>query len=713
MKFKSVSVLCLSMFVVAAAFAKEAPKPGPYSWPPLPNPDALARAAATQTQSGLVLLDKRCELSIESYLTSDPGVRRDEFIRLLIVSDQGAHRASLEVKDDESAKIESIEARTVAPDGRVTLADAKNDIHKTELSSMNNKDIFSSVANVNFPAPVKGAVLDLHVVTYREGAETFLMEPVGYEETPSLATTFTIHINGGLPGYQWSVLVAGKDGARSRIENKGGNTLEVMLDPFFPKKREPVTVPYWHRQTTLLCYLNDTHNRTLKKSNGSGYQSSYDIDPRGRYSNFVWVDNDVTQWWVEYFKDYQRECKEFMKSDGQASGVEVKVVAPETLPLEERVKALYQYVQAAVKYNPDAEDISTLGAMMKRGQNSSWEGTLFFAYLLQRAGIPHDICYLTNRYYLQFSPIVTGPNLYGLHSGVTLDIPGKGRVFLTPGDLRIPYGGLEDIYQDALALWLDSSGAMRSAYTPLNPPGMDSVSYRFAADLSPDGSLKGTLWVQETGSPAAAIKRWVAYRDFKAAHPDKKDKTTQQERAKEQEKRLGEECDFPGTRLQRENIAVAALPKTSAEPIELTCAIQGTGLAQPLQDKWLLYVNPVLSGSSNLFTDEERLTPIWYDKGALFTVTGTIKLPPGSKILEVPKPETIGGPDRAKIDFKVEATELDGAPAVALRLTFDIPTILGSDRYKAWQYYQAGLARLAESRCVVTMPAAAGGGTLE
>jgi hypothetical protein len=713
MKTKRSTIACLIMSVMTAAFAKEAPKPVPYTWPPLPNADALARAAATQTQSGLVLLDKRCELSIESYRTLEPGVRRDDFIRFLIVSDQGVHRASMEVKDSEDAKIESIEARTVAPDGRITTADPKNDIHKSDLSSMKSKDVFASVATVNFPAPAKGAVVDLHVVTYRKGAETFLMEPVGYEETPSLQTVFTIHINGGLPGYQWSVLVAGKDGAKSRIESKGGNTLEVTLDPFFPKKREPVTVPYWHRQTTLICYLNSTQNKTPKKANGSGYRYSYDVDPRGRYSNFTWGDDEVTKWWVEYCKDDQRYCKEFTSSDGQASRVDVKVVAPVSLPLEERVKALYRYVQFAVRYNPDPEDISSLGALLKRGQNAKWQSTLFFAYLLQRAGIPYNICFLTNRYYLQFSPIVTGPGLYGLYTGVTLEIPGKGRIFLTPGELQLPYGCLEDVYQDSLALWLDSDGTMRSAYTPVNPPGTDAVTYRFAAALSSDGSLKGSLWIQEAGSPAAPIKRWVAFRDFRAANPDKDDKTTQQDRAKEQEKRLREECDIPGTKLQRENISVGALPKTSADPIELTCSVQGVGLAQPLQDKWLLYANPIFAGSSNLFTDEERLTPIWYDKGGLFTVTGTIKLPAGSRVLEVPKPETISGPDHSRIDFKVEATEVDGAPAVAVQMIFDVPTILGSDRYRAWQIYQAALARLGESRCVVTMPATAGGGTLE
>jgi hypothetical protein len=671
----------------------------------LPDAAVLQKASTTKTISGLVLLDKRCELNIESWLTGGPGVRRDEFIRLLVVSEEGAHRATLDIDDDKDAKIESVEARTVAPDGRITPADPKNDIHKTEVSALNRKDIFSSVATVTFPAPVKGCVLDLHVVTFRSDFVWFLMEPVGYEETPSLATSFTIRINGGLPGYQWSVLVAGKDGAKSHIQNKGGNTIEVTIDPFLPKKREPVTVPYYQRQTALLCYLNAVYEKAPRKTDGSSYQTTYDVDPRGLYRSFEWQDSPFTRWWLEFFKDFERECKEFAEKDGSASKVDVKAVAPENLALEARVEYLYRYVQGTVKYNPDAEDVSTLSALMKRGQNNSWQGTLYFAYLLKRAGIPHKLCYLTNRYYLQFSPVVTGSALYGLQAAVTLEIPGKGRVFLAPGDLAVPYGCLEDVYQDSLALWMEGETSMRAAYTPVAPSGTDALSYRFDAELTPAGGIRGTLRFEETGAPAASFRHWLRYREFRLAHPDKKDKTSQQERTKETEKRLREECRIPGSKLLREDLTASPLPPSSSDPVVVTCAIQAPGMTERIQDKWLLYVNPVLAGFVSPFTDEDRTTPIWYDEGGVITITGTVKLPKGAKILELPKAETVAGPDHTKIEFRTEATEVGGAPAVALHLVYAQPSIVGSDRYKAWQAYQAALARLAESRCVVSLPA--------
>ena len=709
---RCVLMCSLSILICGAAWAKDAPAPAPYVWPALPDAAVMQRATATKTLSGLVLLDKRCELDIESWLTYKPGVRRDEFIRILIVSEEGAHRATLDINDDKDAKIESIEARTVAPDGRITLADPKNDIHKTEVGTLNNKDIFSSVATVTFPAPAKGCVLDLHVVTYRPDFVWFLMEPVGFEETPSLATSFTIRINGGLPRFQWSVLVAGKDGAKSHVQNKGGNTIEVTVDPFLPNKREPMTVPYYQRQTTLLCYLNTSYEKTPRKSDGSSYQTTYDVDPRGLYRSFVWQDNEFTRWWLEFFKEFERGCKEFIDKEGTASKVDVKAVAPENLALEARVERLYRFVQETVKYNPDAEDVSTLSALMKRGQNNSWQGTLFLDYLLKRAGIPHELCYLTSRYYLQFSPIVTGPSLYGFQAAVTLEVPGKGRIFLTPGDLGIPYGCLQDVYQDSLALWMEGEATMRAAYTPVDAPGADALSYRFEAELTPAGSLKGTLRLEETGAPAASFRHWLRYREFRVAHPDRKDKTSEQERVKAADARLREECQIPGFKLLREDLTTAPLPASSSDPVVVTCAIQAPGMTERIQDKWLLHVNPVLAGFVSPFTDEDRTTPIWYNEGGVVTITGTVKLPKGAKILELPRAEMVAGPDHTKIEFRTEATEVGGMPAVALHLVYDQPSIVGSDRYKAWQAYQAALARLAESRCVISLPATIEG-TLE
>jgi hypothetical protein len=704
-------LFCLFLCAGAAAAAKDT-APKPYVWPPPPDEALIKRAQTAKTLSGLVLLEKHCDLSIESFFTSSPGTRRDEFIRLLVTTEQGAHRASLEINDDKDAKIESIEARTVAPDGRVTMADAKNDIHRSDVASLNNKDIFSSVATVNFPAPAVGAVLDLHVVTYREGAESFLMEPIGFEETPSLSTIFIVHINGGWPGCRWSVLVPSRQGITSTLENKGASTVQVTIPMFSPKRREPDTVPYYQRQPTLLCYINfaDTRENTLNQT--VSYQSSTVIDPRGRPSNFTWQDDAFTKWWVKWFQDHGKYVKEFVSKPGQAEDIDVKFVAPETLPLEERVQRLYAYVQHVIKVNPDAEDLTSLSAVMKKGEESYSQGNYLLSYLLDRAAIAHNDCCLLDRYYIPFSPIATNTYMYGFYSAVTVDIPGKGRVYLIPGDPSLPYACLSDEYQNSLAFWLEA-GSMRVGLTPVNPPGADTMSYTYALQLEPDGGVKGSLRLLQTGAAGRSLDRWARYQAFRKEHPDKKDKTPEADRKAAVDKRLKEEFYIPGTKLLREDIALGQMPKTSSDPIELTCRVQAPGMAERLQDRWLLLANPVLAGFTSPFTEDERETPVWYDKGGQVTIAGTIKLPPGAKILELPKALDDSGPDRTRVSFSAQATEVDGAPALSVSLVYDRPLIVGSDRYKAWQYFQATLAKIADSRCVISLPGQASTGTLE
>jgi hypothetical protein len=681
----------------------ESPKK-PYEWPALPASDELQKAMSFKTLSGLVLLDKRCDLDIKSFLASPMGTRRDEFIRLLVANEDGVRQATIDVNDDVDSKIELVEGRTVAPDGTITELDQKRDVHKIEVSKLGDKDIFSSLAKVNFPSPVKGAVLDIHVVTFREGPQFFLMEPIAFDETPSLKTSFVVHINGGIPGYQWSVLVSGEDGARSHIEATGGNTLNVTVGLLPAQKREPVTVPYYRRQSTLLCYINFSSKKFAASPGSGSYQSSTGVDPRGRLANFFWPDNNFTKWWVDYLENEERACKEFIKHDGHADKVDVNAVAPRDLSMEERVKRLYSYVQEHVEYNPDAKDISTLGALVKRGENSNWQGTLYFSYLLERAGIPHHRCMLVNRYYLQFSPIVTNDNLYGMVDAVVADYPEGSTAFLRPGELSAPYGCLDDSYQNSLAIWLDN-GKPKYAYVGLDPQGMDSMTYSYDGELSADGAMKGKLTLSQTGAPAISFRRWIRFQDFRKANPESKDKTTLQEKKEKIEKRLKEELEVPGSKLALDAFEAGALPKSSADPVEVKCSFRADGMGQALQDKLLVYASPVLAGFTNPFTDEQRKTPIWYDKCGHVVITGVVKLPSGAKIIDLPKPETINGPDGTRIDFSVEAVQAEGAAGIKTRIEYDQPTIVGYDRYKGWQFYESSLARLGESRCVISLPA--------
>jgi hypothetical protein len=692
---------CVALCAAAAAPAK------PYAWPDLPTPDVIQGKMKIKAPSGLVVLQKRCDLDIRSYFAAPEGVRRDEFVRLLVANEEGVRHCSITVNDSALAKIEVIEGRTVAPDGTVTTADPKADIHKVEAKLLKDDDPVAGVATVNFPAPAVGAVLDLHFVTYREGATSFLIEPIGYEDSPILDASFTLHINGGLPGLQWSILILGDEGAKSRITTKDAHTVEVGINPFLSKKAEPNSVPYYRRQSTLLCYINYASRESVKDAGVA--QRAYSVDPRGVLANFAWAKGDAFhKWWVDYFEEDQRNNKEFLKHDGRAGDINVESVAPSSLPLEERLKKLYDYVQRTLVYDPKAEDVTTLGALLKRGQNGDWQGTLFYSYLLDKARIPNRPCFLISRYYLQFSPIITNTNLYGFEQGVMVDVPGKGPSFFCPGNLGLPFGALSEGAQNSLAIWMDGKGDLQSAPTPINPPGTDTIVYDCQGELLPSGTLKGTLSLAQTGTPGRSFRWWLLSRKYDKEHPDKKDKTTPEEKRKAEQERMEKEFELPGTKAVLSEFVPGDLPAGADEPVTVRCALQEDGLAQPLQDRWLVSVNPLVAGYASPFTSDERKTPIWYNTGGHVTLRTLVLLPEGSKILELPKAESYDGPDRTRVSFAAEAVQKDGRTAIRSVLEYDQPYIVGFDRYRAWQLYQGFLAKLGESRCVVSMPAQGG-----
>jgi hypothetical protein len=689
--------IALGVLLTATALTTWGSKEKAFAWPVLPSASTLKKDMGLKSKSGLVALTKLCKINIKSYPTSPPGVRRDEFVRMLVVNEDGVRQASIDLNDDPDAKIESIQARTVAPDGTITKADPDTDIHKTQLKKGQDK-VFGELASVNFPRPEIGAILDVHFVTIREGLISALIEPVAYANTTMLDTTFRIDIHGGVLGYGWSVLILGDDGTTSEIKREKGGTVTLHILPFSPNPDEPISVPYYKNHSVLLCYINfaDTVARA---------SWNYGVDPEGRISNFRWPKDDTSKFWDDFFKRFKLRNHDFLKHAGRAKKVDVEKLAPPQLPVEERVRRLYDYVQSQVTYNPNARRDDTLSALVKRGYSAPWKATLYLSYLLDRAHITNNPCLVDDRYSLRFSPIIRNPYVYHFGQVVMVEIPQKGRVLLMPGDFSMPYRCLPAAYQGSLAFWADQKGELHSAYTSMNPPGKDRIAYHYDVLLSPDGSLKGKIDLNEAGAPARSFRWWQKKRDYRRDHPSKKDKTSALEKKKKVQERLKSEMSLPGTKLVMSDFSAGKVPQSSSASSEVSCKVQGESFASPMQDKWLVYVDPLMVGFTNPFTAVDRQTPIWYRRGGHVTLDGLVRLPKGSTIVDVPNPVSVQGPDHTRITFSVRAVEKDGTPAIQTRLEYDQPYIIGSNRYQAWKIYEDELAKLAGSRCVVTLPA--------
>ncbi len=596
--------LILALLLSAPALARVPDANAPYEWPAPPPADQVQRAMAMKTDSGLIIVTRRCWLEVQSYGGPPTGgfIKREEFIRFLVVNEEGATRATVRINEDERATIDRVEGRTVAADGRVTQADPDKDIKKVDVKKFRSKSALTSLATVNFPAPAKGSFLELHYKTtedYSPSAPISFVQMMTYEETPSMDSDFEIVLRGGIPGKSWSILTLGDGQGASRIEMAGNGLPRVHMGPFTPVKSEPHDPPDVHNRPLILGYVDLSNIETDGGKKNSSIRRAQTIDARGRVTEPLPEEGPARTWWVEYLKGDAKTNKRWVSKPGRAKDLDVDAAAPAGMPLEDRVRALYRLAQASVVYNPDAESVENLGDVMKRGMRYRYEGTLLFSYLLDRAGIAHWDGLVANRYRLRYSPYIRNGNLYAFDTVTLVDMPGKKPLALMPGELTLPFGCLPDVNQDSVAIYLNGEDEMRATYTATNPPEADSRTWRYDLTLDNAGDVSGKLALAETGSPARDFRAWYLYKDFRKSHParDAKNPPTETELKKALDDSIEEEMAVPGAKLRMENFAVSSFPKDSEQPMELTATANGKGMAQQTGGTWVLFAMPPLAGS--------------------------------------------------------------------------------------------------------------------
>ncbi len=695
---------CLAL----GASAKDKPRE-PYAWPAAPDAALVQKALATPSDSGLVILERRCKLWLNALGAHNPGVIREEFLRVVIVNDEGVRRAQMEVTDDFRAKIDLLEARTVKPDGTAAPVDEKRDIQRVDLSGYKEREALRSIAVVNFPAPEKGLVLDLHFITYLPGFVLSYAQGLAYEETPALDSTFEVTLIGGWFDCNWAVLMLGDSQGAGKMESTGPGKLTVHVGLYVPPKKEPLTVPVFQRYLTLLCYMDLSLLRVKVPKAGEAFQTSFEVDTRGRIRGLVFTPGVHKDWWVKYLQEEAKTLQKFLEKPGVAADLDLGKATSLDLSLEERCALLYRLAQASLRYNPDAE-AKSLGAMMNKGMADRWQGAALLSYLLLRAHIPHRVGIVLDRYHLRFSPLILNQYIFGFETVVIVEPPGKPPLFLSPGDLSLPYGSLYDAFQDSFALTPEGSEDLRVIYSGQDPPGVDSKHFHYDMSLDSTGVASGVITLEERGAPARDFYLWILKREFRKANPedrsDKKTTVDRQEEARDLERNIQEEMGLPASKLVMEKFSVSKTPTGYGQPLELACSATATGLAQRSGDRWLLSMNPLTAGFTSPFTEEVRKTPIWYTSGGRVVLEGDLRLPPGATVVELPLPEEFAGPDGIRGRVTFEQGERDGVPFVHTRLEYDQPYVVGYDKYLSWKLYVADIARLSQSRCVITLPEA-------
>ncbi len=679
----------------------------PYVWPEPPSDDQLKKAVAMKSDSGFVVLDRRSTLEIRSFEVKPHGVTKEEFVRFLIVSDEAARNATITVNDNPAAKIAFIEGRTIAPDRSVTPVDEKRDIKRLDVARLRKKELTASLADVAFPAPTKGAVLDLHYSTIAEGDVFDWGETLVFSNTPSLNADFEVTYKGSSPDVPWITFTVGDPDGSAQLTYLSSGAARVHLGPFTPRRHLAFDPPAHQLYPTLISTLDLVAVRLEGAEGGTLFRVASYVDARGRVTMLDFPTPRHREYWANFVTD-GKDDKKFLDHDGSASSINVEAAAPSALPVRERAARLYALAQKSAGYNPDAEDVDTVSALMRKGMNRPWQGTLLYSYLLTRAKIPHRVGVVADRYAVRFLPAVRNEHLFGFDKVVVIDVPGEPPIYAMPGYLALPFGCLPDDYQDSVVLFAKGDKDVETGYTPFNAIRLDSVTTAYDVELNPAGDAAGKVTLAQSGAPGLSFSSWNRRRLWRQVHRDPNEKRSdaaiEKARKEEFDRRLADEFELPGNRLQLSDYAVASSEPAPARPVEATASAHGKGIATPAQGRWILYSNPVLAGFTSPFTESIRMTPIWYDKGGHLVVDGDVKLPAGATVVELPRPSEIAGPLGARASSKTETIERDGRVVVHTHLEFDKPSVVGSDQDHAWRVYQTELARIAQDRCIISMP---------
>jgi len=691
--------LCLSV----VASAKSKPQPEPFQWPAPPDEAARKAASLLKNDGGLVILERQTKIRIASWRSDRPGLRIEEFDRFLVVGQEGIQNASMPLKLGWGWTLETVEGRTTAPDGAVTALDGEKDVERFDVTRLGDQESLYTQASVHFPAPQVGSVLDLHWISFKEGVPYHLVLPLLLEQTTTVRGETELTFD----DETWSLLTVGDSRGTAKLERADKGKYLVHLSTCEIDAREVAAPPVAHTSPTLVCYINYSGVPSKSKDKDEAPKvatSTLSLDSRGRVQGFSFPPGaEVTDWWIEYLKKKRGESQEFMKRASRVESLPVEWSALAGLPLEERLARLYRLAQTTVRRNPYAVGVTDINSLLAQGANGDEQVTLLFAHFLERSKIPYSLGLLADRKMLRFSPVIHSGQVYGFIPAVVVPRPGKNPLVMVPGDFSLDFGVLPYDRQDALVFWLEGEDTVKTFYSAVDEPAADAASFRYALEMDASGKASGSVTLSERGAKSRGFRRWYVMREIKRKSP-KRDKYYDRSDT-ELKDELDEELEkwfwAPGSLFTFSGYELVKCDQSAAEPLEIKAVGQAQSIGQASGDRWLVLANPLMAGYSSPFVRPARRFAIWNETGGLRTVEGELLLPAGAKVLEVPKPQEVKGPEGLIARYTTEALEREGRVVLHSKLEYTVPLVLGSQSYGAYRLYLDGIARMGQDKCIV------------
>lgn len=713
--FKTVSfiiVFSLTFLICTSTFSKKpsrSKEEKTYEWPQIPDKFLLEKASGLKSQNGLVVLEKRSQINIGgifAWLSGAPSVVKEEFIRFLIIDQNGVKNAEADIETIAISKVEEVDARTVLPDGKILNIDKEKDLQMVELETLKRKNILFSAGKVRFPSPQVGAILDIH---YKVTSNAFVLswlEPLVYNKMPTMKLNIKITISDIGIGWQVITLNTNKSDILKLVKS---GEVELNITDILPADEEPLSPPPYNHQPYVFAFSNLLGKEVAKSVPGS-WSGEIALDD-------YWLPNirdiDSTPfkpYWSNFLEEIKKEKTTFLK-DGKNQRIDFVSSDITQLPIIERAKKLFSLVEDTVFIKAENSQSKyqyygkkpTLVQSLKDGFEGKNEIAFFISYLYDRYQIPYQDGVIMDRSSLRFSPFI--PNAYIFKPVYAIKVLGEGSksVFVT-GDKYIPFGTLDSNFQNSIFIYKDSNGKICSEKTPENAPGSDFKRFVYEFNFNDDLSYKGKIILEEGGSCANELAEYLqkSIRIEKESKKKKKTKETDiSEEIEKREKLVKSELEFTNKKMSIESFNIVHIPTNSKETLKIEYNFIGSIAKESVGDLILVYPIPFLGEQTSPFLEEKRHLPVWFPDKEVQEFEGTLIFPKSFVIEDIPQNESFYPQNDFLLSFELQKSQSENANILKVKFKITNPLFASTKNYNIVKQFYSLISKTLNNKILI------------
>lgn len=678
-----------------------------YEWPALPDETILKKGRETKSENGLVVLERISEINIGgifAWLNGKPSVVKEEFIRFLIIDQNGVKNAESDIEAIFLSKVEEVDARTILPDGKIINIDKKNDIEMVELETLKSKKIFFSAGKVKFPSPQVGAILDIHYRIISNALVLSWLEPLSYNKLPTMKLKMKFAVSDTGIGWQVITLNTTKQDILKMIKS---GEVELNMNDILPTKEEPLAPPSYYYQPYILAFSN--------------FLDKKEKNTPGTWTSEIIVDNywlpqpqDIEKtpfkpYWSNFFDQLEKEKTNFMK-DAQNNKIEFLSSDLMQLPVLERAQRVFSLVQETIiqsnknqTKNRFGGGKSTFAQSLKYGFEGKTEIAFFISYLFDKYQIPHQDGVIINRYRIRFSPFI--PNAYIFDPVYAIKIlESNSKTIILTGDLNIPFGSLDSEFQNSIFVYKDSKGTICLEKTPENDLGADAKKYFYEFKFNDDLTYEGKIILEEKGSCANDLTEYLqnSIRTEEKRKKEKKNiKSDNNKENEEKEKLVKNELEIANNKLKIDNWEILRIPSNSKETLKIEYKVTGSLEKESIGDLIFIFPIPFLGGYSSTFLEERRLMPIWFQEKEVDEFEGTLVFPKNMIIEDIAQNESFQFQEDLYFSFESQKIQSENENILKVKFISKHPLFSSAKEYHIVKHFYSLVTKILNNKIVI------------